>query len=331
MTDSDFITENQQSTRSDVNYREVRDPYGYIYITINLVNGRKYLGLNAFNEKWERYLGSGNAFKKALKKYGKENFQKHIVLVCYSEEELNQAEYDLSVFLNVVESPEWYNLVLGGGTSRGWHPSEETKQKLSERAKERFSDPTNHPMYGKPGLSGEKNSQFGISPRERMDEKTYQQWYEKHKSYWANPSTKGRHIWEDKVHPNLGKQLSEDTKNKISASRIGKFTGENAGFYGKKHTEESKQKMSAFRSSPDWCRCKRVYCIELDELFWSAEAAHVKYSVGASGIIACCRNRRKSAGKHPLTKEKLHWLYVEDAIAQGYTTQEDLDNYLNTL
>lgn len=42
-------------------------------------------------------------------------------------------------------------------------------------------------------------------------------------------------------------------------------------------------------------------------------------------------NIRSSAGKHPETGEKLHWLYAEDAIEQRYITQQDLDNYLTNL
>lgn len=329
--DLDFITEEQQNTISDVIYREIKDPYGFIYITTNLINGMRYLGQRKFSDGWQNYLGSGNWFKKALEKYGRENFKKDIILICYSDEELNQAEYDLSILFDVVVSEDWYNLVLGGGTSRGWRPSEETKRKQSEKAKERFADPTNHPMYGKPGLSGERNSQFGISPKERMDEETYAQWYEKHKLYWDNPATKGKHIWADKQHPNLGKEMPEETRKKISKARLGKYAGENASFYGRQHTDESKAKMSEVRNSPDWWRCRRVYCIELSEIFWSAAAAFDKYKFDSSCIIACCKEKRKSCGKHPITGDKLHWLYAEDAIQQKYITQQDLDDYLNNL
>ena len=40
----------------------------------------------------------------------------------------------------------------------------------------------------------------------------------------------------------LGKKLSEETKKKISESRIGKYTGEDNPFYGRHHTEETKRK-----------------------------------------------------------------------------------------
>ena len=315
----------------NIKYVEIKNPYGFIYITTNLVNGKKYLGQKRFEGKWNQYLGSGALFKKAIKKYGRENFSKNIVCICYSEEELNNTEYELSVFFDVVESPNWYNLVFGGGTTSGWHPNEQTKQKISKKAKERLADPTNHPMYGRTGLSGENNPQFGISPKERMSPEKYEQWYEKHKKYWENSPIKDKHIWADRPHPNLGKSLSEETRKKISESRLGKYVGENAGFYGKHHTDETKAKMSKIRSSPSWWICRRIYCIEFSEFFWSAKAAFDKYKFDPSNIVKCCKGKRKSYKKHPVTGEKLHWLYEEDAIKQGYVTQEDLDNYLNNL
>ena len=49
--------------------------YGYIYITTNKLDGRKYIG----KKKSEiflgnKYLGSGVHLECAVKKYGKENF-----------------------------------------------------------------------------------------------------------------------------------------------------------------------------------------------------------------------------------------------------------------
>ena len=340
------VMNSSETVQEDTIYTEVKDPYGFIYITTNLVNGKRYLCQKRFGEGpwiWKDYIGSGNLFRKAVEKYGAENFSRNIILTCNSAEELNKAEYELSIFFDVVNSDDWYNLVFGGGASYGWHPSEETREKISEAAKERLSDPTKHPCYGKPGLSGERNPQFGISPKERMDEETYNQWYEKHKYYWTNPITKGKHIWADKPNPNLGKKMSESQKEILSKKAKERFLNpENHPMYGKHHTEESKKKMSEFRSSPTWWKCKLVYCEELDEIFYSGAQAHKKYGFDSSGVIKCCRGKRKFYGKHPKTEEKLHWYYVYDqvetdgtvikgAITRGYITEKEVNNYFNSL
>ena len=337
------IVEVQEDAKIDVTYKEVKDPYGFIYITTNLVNGKRYLGQGTFKKYWQKYLGSGIAFKNALKNYRRENFCRNIIYICYSQEELNQVEYDLSVFFNVVESDDWYNLVLGGGTSRGWHPSAETKRKISEKTKERLSDSTNHPMYGKHHLVGEKNPMFGVSPKERMDEETYQQWYDKHKQYWENPSNKGKHIWEDKQHPNLGKQLSDSTKEKISLSAKQRFANpENHPMYGRSQSDKAKKAVGdAHRGYKNW-NSQMVYSLELDMLFWGATEAAQQLNCDGSGISKCCKGKRKSCGKHPITGESLHWIYVNDLIQQdgafipgaitlGYVTSEQVNNYLNSL
>lgn len=74
-----------------------------------------------------------------------------------------------------------------------------------------------------------------------------------------------------------------------------------------------------------------VYCIEFKEIFYGAREAERLYGIDHSCLIKVCNGKRKYAGKHPETGEPLHWLYVEEAIEQGYITQEELDDYLNGL
>lgn len=234
-------------------------------------------------------------------------------------------------------------MVLGGGTSRGWHPTEETKQKIRRATKERLSDPTNHPLYGKHHLQGESNPMYSISPKERMDEETYNQWYEKHKQYWENPSTKGKHIWENKQHPSLGTHLSEDQKENLSIKAKERFLNpENHPMYGRQQTDFCKEQVgAAHRGHKNW-NTNAIYSVELNEIFWGSKEAHDTFGVDSSGIIKCCRGKRKTCGKHPVTGEPLHWLYVEDqtqqdgtvikgAITLGYITQQQFENYLYEL
>ena len=66
--------------------------YGYVYETINLINGKKYIGKHVSNSFDSNYYGSGKNLIKAFNKYGKENFSIKILKECDSLEELNKEE-----------------------------------------------------------------------------------------------------------------------------------------------------------------------------------------------------------------------------------------------
>ena len=57
-------------------------------------------------------------------------------------------------------------------------------------------------------------------------------------------------------------------------------------------------------------RSKAVLCIELNKIFGSAMEVQRKLGIPHSNISDCCNGKYKSAGKHPVTGEKLHWRYV---------------------
>lgn len=53
-----------------------------------------------------------------------------------------------------------------------------------------------------------------------------------------------------------------------------------------------------------------VYCKELDKIFVSQTEASRQTGVAQQDISRCCNGNRKSAGKHPLTGEKLTWIKI---------------------
>ena len=56
----------------------------------------------------------------------------------------------------------------------------------------------------------------------------------------------------------------------------------------------------------------KVKCITTGEIFEAVKNARDKYNIkGMSTISECCTGKRKSAGKHPITGEKLEWEYYE--------------------
>ncbi len=98
-----------------------------VYLTTNLVNGKLYVGQTNGNRN--NYLGSGLLIMKAIKKYGKDNLSKQVLVRCNSQEELDEQEIFWIQALHTLQ-PEGYNIENGGnGVGK---ISEGTKRKLSE-------------------------------------------------------------------------------------------------------------------------------------------------------------------------------------------------------
>lgn len=93
--------------------------YGYIYLTENLLNGKKYIGQHRCAEFDTRYYGSGVLLLKAIQKYGKQNFKTTVLCECFSEEELNEQERKLILDHNAVNSSDYYNISDGGSNGNG--------------------------------------------------------------------------------------------------------------------------------------------------------------------------------------------------------------------
>lgn len=127
-----------------------------------------------------------------------------------------------------------------------------------------------------------------------------------------------------------GKSVSDETKQKISNALKGKMVGEKNPNYGN-HKMAGNNNPNYGNTGIRNLLSVIVYCIEFKEIFYGAREAERLYGIDHSCLIKVCNGKRKSAGKHPETGEPLHWLYVEEAIEQGYITQEELDDYLNGL
>ncbi len=94
----------------------LKNPYGFIYITTNMVNGKRYIGQKKFDQsaRWQSYLGGGSFLAKAIEKYGRENFKKHIIAIGYNAEQLNDLEREYITHFDAVNSEDYYNLIDGG-------------------------------------------------------------------------------------------------------------------------------------------------------------------------------------------------------------------------
>lgn len=107
--------------------------YGYIYMTTNLVNGKRYIGRKTADKFVESYLGSGVGIKKAIKKYGKQNFEVKILKECSSYDELVESETSYIKLYDAVNDPGFYNQSYGG-YDEGFCPGDKNIAK-TERAR----------------------------------------------------------------------------------------------------------------------------------------------------------------------------------------------------
>lgn len=131
------------------------EKYGYVFISTNLINNKKYIGRHKAKSFTNKYKGSGKLIREAFKKYGINNFSVELIEWCDSEDSLNERErYWISKY-NATEDPNFYNLSNGGegfgGLSGDKNPAKrpDVRKKMSENHAD-FSG-KNNPNYG--GLS----------------------------------------------------------------------------------------------------------------------------------------------------------------------------------
>lgn len=108
--------------------------YGYIYVWTNKINGKQYVGQvvsHRLDIREQRHLhDTDTVFDKAIHKYGEENFERKLIDVANSREELDEKEIlwikEYGTFGN------GYNCTSGG---KSCIVSEETKRKVSKAVK----------------------------------------------------------------------------------------------------------------------------------------------------------------------------------------------------
>lgn len=75
-------------------------------------------------------------------------------------------------------------------------------------------------------------------------------------------------------------------------------------------TLENSQRMNGSKNPS----ARKIICLNNKKIFDTVKNAAEYYNAPRSAISGCLTGKRKSAGIHPVTGEKLHWMYYEDYI-----------------
>ena len=111
-----------------------------VYCVTNLVDSKQYVGWTSnIERRWREHRNCGSScsllLRRAIKKYGVEQFQFGVLEEFGTEEEAKQKEIEYISWLDTFENG--YNLTQGGEGNLGWRPSIETRQRQSQIKKGR--------------------------------------------------------------------------------------------------------------------------------------------------------------------------------------------------
>lgn len=109
----------------------------FVYETTNLINGKKYRGAHSCKCENCEYLGSGKLLLKAISKYGKDSFERKILIECDSPEQMFKEEY-LLVDESWVKRKDTYNVKVGG--VGGWDYINDLKLSWNETRRKSHSE-----------------------------------------------------------------------------------------------------------------------------------------------------------------------------------------------
>lgn len=232
---------------------------GYIYIIENLINNKKYVGKTARNvkQRWAEHRSdaktSDHYLYRAMRKYGINNFKIH---------EIEKIEdYELDEFNNRLSNLEIYYILFYNTHDKGNGYNE---------------------TVGGDGVCGYKLSN---DAKERM---SIQRKGRKLTPEWKNNIS---NAFKGDKNPLFGTHLSDETKQKISESNIGKHTGIQNGMYGKKREDLSQRNKIGSKQIYQIDKCSK----EVIHIWESLRECTRQTGFNRSCISDCCNGTTKQS------------------------------------
>lgn len=174
--------------------------FHFLYKTTCVITNRYYIGVHSTNNLEDGYLGSGKRLRYSIRKHGKNNHIVEILEFHNNRIELFKRESEI-VNSDLISEKNCMNLVLGG---KG------------------FMLDDHH--YNCSKLGGLANG---------LKLKTDKDHFEKFSKCMSNTIKKTHREGKFKHHPtNLGKPHTQETKDKMSKKKIGKYSEKNNSQFG---------------------------------------------------------------------------------------------------
>lgn len=210
----------------------------HIYVIKNNINSKYYVGKSE-KEPNDNYLGSGKAIKNAVKKYGKQNFQKSIIIKNIKDiHMLNKFEKMYIRLFKIKFQQKCYNIAEGGdGGNNHKYKSEQEKKDFSEKMS-KLTSKENNGFYGKTH-SEETKHKCGINNIGRIPTEEH--------------INKLKEINKGNTY-NKGRKYSAEVNAKKASP------GEKNGMFGKNHSPEIIDKISKQISFSKIIKCICEYC-----------------------------------------------------------------------
>jgi group I intron endonuclease len=176
-------------------FRSEDGKFRIVYSTVNLINGKKYVGQHTTKNLKDGYYGSGALIRRAFKKYGRDNFETGILDYCKNQDELNEKEEDWIRFFK--GKFECYNLKIERYNKV---TSDEARRQSSKR------------MKGKPAWNKGLTKETSEIIRK----------YSEHLSIIKTGTTQSKESNEKRSKKLKGKTFSKEHNSKISRAKIGR-------------------------------------------------------------------------------------------------------------
>jgi len=287
-----------------------------VYQTRNRLNDKIYIGCHATDNAEDDYLGSGVVLKRAIAKYGRSAFEKKVLYIFHTPEEMFKKERELVSRL-FLEREDTYNLAEGGHGGfrgveahatqalkmKGRSPSRKAIETSAERRKG-SSDPeevrARKKLAAQSMFKGHTRGRIRVIKVETDEVQIKYIENSQLKLYLSEGLTRETPL---AVREKCSHKVSEAQKAKQIAALAEYYSTHEGPNKGRVFSEAQRQKMSEAHKGIPSGRGRAVRNKETGEQFASMMAAGLTVSRAATGIESAAKEGGRCGG--------FHWEFID--------------------